>query len=108
MVGMVKRVFIVNSFWKRGIGTGLYSNNRTHIKVLKNLVEVQLPGDDRLPVAPRVETPRDSISFTPLDQLLLNRYHSPTSESILVGGSKCMLLVSLTTSIDLSHHIRAD
>ena len=48
------------------VGVGHYSNERTHVNDLKNLVEVQLPGGDRLLVVLRVETPRDSVPFTPL------------------------------------------
>jgi hypothetical protein len=64
MVEMVERV---DSLWKRRVSAGLYSNDGTHVKDLKNLVEVQPPGGDCLLVIPRVEKSRDSISFTPLD-----------------------------------------
>ena len=79
MLGAVVRVFttsfrtseavrrIVNSFWNRRVSTGLYPNNGTHLKDLKYLVEVQLPGGDRLLVAPGAETPREGIPSTPLD-----------------------------------------
>jgi len=47
--------------------TDLHSNNRTHLEDLKNLVEVQLPGGDRLLVFLRMETPGYKIASTPLD-----------------------------------------
>ena len=58
---------IVNSFWNRRVSTGPYPNNGTHLEDLKHLVEVQLPGGDRLLVALGVETPRDGIPSIPLD-----------------------------------------
>jgi len=67
MTGMVTFAFIASSFWKRKVSIGLYRNDETHVEDLKNLVEVQLPGGDRLFVVLRVETSRDHIPFTPLD-----------------------------------------
>ena len=55
-----------SSFWKRKVSAGLYSNDRTHVEGLKNLVEVRPPGSDRLFVAPRVEPSGDRIPFAPL------------------------------------------
>jgi len=101
-------VFVAGSFWNRKVSTSLYRKDRTHVEDLKDLVEVQLPGGDRLLVVLRAEVPRDRIPFIPLDQLLLNVCHGPKIESILVDGSRCMFLARLTTSIDLSHHTRTD
>ena len=53
---------------------------------MKNPVEVQPPGRDRLLVVLRVEHPREPISLAPLDDVLLDLGHSPTIES-LVGES---------------------
>jgi hypothetical protein len=83
---MVETVECVYSLWKRRVSAGLYLNDETHNKDLKNLVEVQPPGGDCLLVILRAETPRNDVSFTPPDQLLLNCYHSPTFESSLVDG----------------------
>ena len=43
------------------------SSDGTHVEILKNLVEAQLPGGNRRLLFPRVEMPRDPIPFTPLD-----------------------------------------
>ena len=69
---------IADSFWDQRVSADLDSNDRTHVKDLKNLVEVQLPGGDRPIVAPRVKPPRDHIPFTSLDQFPLNFLSSPS------------------------------
>ena len=60
-----------------------HSSDRTHVKDLKNLIEVRPPGVDRLFITLRVETPRDHIPFAPLDQLPLDICHYPTIKYIL-------------------------
>ena len=67
MLGMIARGFVASSFWGQEVSAGLYSSCWAHFKDLKNLVEVQLPGCDRLLVFLRVETPRDDVPSTPLD-----------------------------------------
>ena len=86
--GVVVFVFIASSFWKRKVSDGHRSDDKTHVKDLKDIVEVQPPGDDRLLIFLCVQTPRDRIPFAPLDQLPLNICHRPGIESILVGGSR--------------------
>ena len=77
MVGMVAAAVVENSFCNQKISNGLHSNNRTHVKYLKNLVEVQPPGGNRLFVVPDVETSRDRVPSPPLDHLPLNICHDP-------------------------------
>jgi len=93
MVETVTPVFVVSSFWNRKVSRGLYSSDRTHVKDLKNLVEIRLPRGDRLFILLRVEMPGNCVPFTPLDQLHLNTCHSPAIEGISMDGSRCMWLV---------------
>jgi len=53
----------------------------THIEDMKDPVEVQLPGSDRLLIILRVEKSRDRISLAPLDNVSLDLGHSPEVES---------------------------
>jgi hypothetical protein len=80
--------FVASSLWNRKVSNGLHSSDRAHFEDLKNLVEVRPPGGDPLFITLRVETSRDHIPFTPLDELPLNIRHSPGIESSLVGGPK--------------------
>jgi hypothetical protein len=70
-------VLVASALWEPGVNNGRHSNNRTHVKDLKNLVEVRSPGRDRLSILLRAETSKDHIPFTPLDELLLNICHGP-------------------------------
>jgi len=67
MTGTAAFLLIASSLWKRKVNTRLCSNDRTHVKGLKNLVEVQPPDRDRLFVVLRVEVSGDHVPFTPLD-----------------------------------------
>lgn len=80
----------------------------THVKDLKNPVEVRPPGDDPLLVLPRVKKSRDGIQFAPLDKLPLNLCHGPTIESILLNNSKRVSPVQLTPLAGLSHPAQTD
>jgi hypothetical protein len=66
MATTVTFVLIISSFWNREVSTGLHRNDRTHVEYLKDLIEVQLPGGDRLFVVLRMGVSRDHIPFTPL------------------------------------------
>jgi hypothetical protein len=90
------------------VGDGHHSSDITHVKDLKNPIEVRFPGADRPFIFLRVQASRDHTPFTPLDYPPLNYCHGPTIESISVDGLRCMSLVQLTMSTDLSRHIRAD
>ena len=52
---------------------------------MKDSVEVQLPGSDRLFIVLRMEEPSDHISLTPLDDILLDFGHCPTIENLVSG-----------------------
>ena len=47
---------------------------------MKDPIEVQPPGRDRLLIVLGVEESRDRISFTPLDDVPLDLGHSPAIE----------------------------
>ena len=64
---LVTFVLVANSFWNRKVSNDLHSNCRTHVKDLKNIVEIQPAGGNRLSVTLRVEPPRNYIPFAPLD-----------------------------------------
>ena len=67
MLETVTFVFVTGSFWSRKVSTGLHRKDRTHVEDLKDLVEVQPPGGDRLLVVLRAQVPRDRTPPTPLD-----------------------------------------
>ena len=48
------------------VSTRLYSNDRTHVKNLENLVKVQPPGGDLLSVVHRMESSGSRTPFAPL------------------------------------------
>lgn len=50
---------------------------------MKDSVELQPPGGDRILVGLRVEESRDSVPFTPLDDLPLDLGHSPAIETLV-------------------------
>ena len=79
--------------WSHGSG-------RTHVECMKNLVEVQLPGSDRLFVVLRVETPGDHTSLTPtLGDVLLDLRHSPVIERLVSKSHDVVSLVQLASLI---------
>ena len=99
---------VVSAFWGREVSNGHHPSDGTHVKDLKNLIQVQPPGGDRLFIFLCIEIARGRIPFNPLGDLLLNICYDPAVESILSSGSKYMSLVKPTLRIDLSHHTRAD
>ena len=94
-------MFIASSFWKQKVSDGHNSDDRTHVKDPKDIIEVQPPGGDRLLIFLCVQMPGDWIPFAPLDQPPLNICYRPGIESISVGGSRSMSLVPLTLLIHL-------
>ena len=68
------------------VSNGHHSRYRTHVKDLKNILEAQLPGSDRLFIFLRAETPIDHAPFIPLRELPLNICHRPAIESITING----------------------
>ena len=91
-----------------GVNNGHHSSDRTHVKDLKNPVEVQPPGGDRRFILLRVEMPKDHVSFIPLHELLLNICCGTATERIRMDSLRYMSLVQLTLRVDLSHHTRTD
>jgi hypothetical protein len=64
------------------VNNGHYKSDRTYVQDLKDILEIQPPGGDRLLIFLRVETPKGHIPFTPLDQLLLDIFHCPAIKNI--------------------------
>ena len=56
---------------------------RTHVEDMKDPIEVQSPGRDRLFIILRVEHPRQPVSFTPLFDVPLDLGHGPAIESLV-------------------------
>ena len=107
--GMASSAFIGSSFWGLKVSNGSHPSDKTYVKDLDNLIEVQPPGSDDLFTFPRVETPGDRIQFIPLGQLPLNVCHCPAIEEIIVDGSKhTSLALALTMSIGLWPRARSD
>jgi hypothetical protein len=88
---------IASTFRKREVNDGHHSIDRTHLKDLKNLVEVRPPDGNFRFIFLRAETARDHIPFTPLDQLPLNLCHCP---AICVSGRFGMRIASSTYSVN--------
>ena len=77
MVETVKFGLIASSFWERYVSTGVYRNDRTHVEDLKDLVEVQSPGDDLFTVVFCIQISRSHVSFFLLDDIPFDLCHNP-------------------------------
>ena len=71
-------VFIASAFSGREVNNGRDTSDRTYIKDLKNLVEVQLPSGDLFLIALYMKTLRDHahVSFILLDDIPFDLRHS--------------------------------
>ena len=67
---------ITSVFVKQEVSNGHHSNDRTHVKHLNNLVEVQFPGGHFFLVVLCVETSRNHTSFSLLDDIPFDLPHS--------------------------------
>ena len=82
--------------------------NGTHVKDMKEPVEIQPPGRDSFFVALRVEKARNGISFPQLDGVPLDLRHSPTVKSTIsksdtihtLAGSTHVVSCSIASNID--------
>jgi len=101
-------VFVGSAFWEGEVSNGHHSRDRTHVEDLKNILEAQPPGRDRLSIFLRVEMPTDRAPSIPLDELPLDIRYGPAIESIIMDGSRCVSLVQLTPTTDLLHRTRTD
>ena len=57
----------------------------TYVEDVEDSIEVPVPPRNRIFVRLGVETPRDRMSFTLFDDLLLDLGHGPTIETIVSG-----------------------
>ena len=71
---------IISAFLEREVSNGHDSSDRTHVKDLNNLVEVQFPGGDLFLVVLCMETSRNHISFSLLDDVPFDLPHSSGAE----------------------------
>ena len=71
-----------------------------YVEDLKDPIEVRPPGRDSILIVLCVEMPRNSVSFSLLDDPLLDLRHSPEvrSEAPLVSFPQCVQPVQLTSS----------
>ena len=92
---MVEFVSLASDFWKREVSNGYRSGNRTHVKDMKNLVQVQPPGGDLFLVVLYTETSRNRISISLLDDIPFDLSHNPgvRQKTPLIGYPKCALSV---------------
>ena len=60
-----------------------YAGDRTHVEDVKDPVEVQLPGPNRVLVTFRVQDSGEPVPFTLLGDLLLNIIHSSVPQIIV-------------------------
>ena len=79
-------MFIGIALWELEVSNGHHSRDRAHIKGLKNILEAQLPGSDRLFIFLCAETPIDRTPFIPLRELPPNICYCPGIESIIING----------------------
>lgn len=85
MSAPITRVGILTSLWKLKVSYG-------HTDFTERTPnEESCLGNGRSVVVPRVETPRDRISVTPLVDILLDLCYSPVIESF-VGMVKILLV----------------
>jgi len=99
-------------YWNRlmegEVSNGRHSRDRTHVKNLKNILEAQRPGSDRLFIFLRAETPIDHAPFIPLRELPPNICHGPAIGKHYDERSRCVSLVQLTPTTDPSHRAQTD
>ena len=70
-------VSIASVFCKQEVSNGRYSSDGTHVEDLKHLVQVQLPGGNLFLVGLGMQMSRNPISFSLLDDILLDLRYSP-------------------------------
>ena len=84
--GAAASVFIGSALLEGEVSNSHHSRDRTHVKDLKDILEAQLPGSDRLFIFLRAETPTDHAPFIPLRELPLDICYDPAIESIMMNG----------------------
>jgi len=97
-----------NRLMEGEVSNGHHSRDRTHVKDLENILEAQSPGSDRLFIFLRAETPIDHAPSIPLRELPPNICHGPAIGKHYDERSRCVSLVQLTPTTDLSHRARTD
>ena len=79
----------------------------THVKDVKNPVEVQFPVGDRFLIARRMDKSRDRVPLALLDDLPLDLCHSPAVKSVVnelpkvyITGSTHVINCSIASRTD--------
>ena len=85
----------------------IHKGDRTHVEDVKDPVEVQFPGPDRILIARRMDKSRDRVSLTLLDDLPLNLRHSPAIKSVVSELPKACI-TGLTYVVNCSIASRTD
>ena len=62
---------------------GQWMDDRTHLKDMKDSIEIRPPGSDRGFILLRVENTRDKISFFRFDGALLDLCNGPAIEGMV-------------------------
>lgn len=81
--GVFTSAVIPSSVWKQKVNNRREEVKGTHVEDTTNLVEIQHPGGDGLPVVLRMEKPKDCISFTAFDDIPLDLGHGPAIKSLV-------------------------
>ena len=83
--GAAASVFIGIALWELEVSNGHHSRDRAHVQDLKNILEAQLPGSDRLFIFLCAETPIDRTPFIPLRELPPHICYGPVIRSIIMN-----------------------
>jgi len=75
-----------NCLMEGEVSNGHHLVDSTHVKDLKDILEAQPPGSDRLFIFLRTETPIDHAPSIPLRELPPNICYGPAIESIRTNG----------------------
>ena len=83
------------------------TSERTDLKDVTDLIELQLPGSDRLFVIPRSELSGERVPLASLDDIPLDIGHHPAIEG-LVSKSTNVCVTSSTHVVNRSIALRTD
>ena len=70
-------MLIASVFWKQEVSNGRYSGDGTHVKDLKNLVQIRPTGGNLFLVALCMQMSRNPITFSLLGNIPFDLRHSP-------------------------------
>ena len=83
----------------------IHKGDRTHVEDVKDPVEVQFPGPDRILIARRMDKSRDRVSLALLDDIPLNLRHSPAIKSVVSELPKaCITGLTYVVNCPIASH----